>query len=954
MKVMIVPHWGTIKGQKASGIQTLIGAWFKHLPDVGIELVDQHATSFDLIGIHAGMSQNYGQDVPLVAHCHGLYWTGDYDAEHWEWKANRDVIDSIRKATTVTVPSAWVAETFKRDMHLSPEVVGHGIDWQDWQHDGINDGYVLWNKNRAADVCSPAGVGELAKRFPKQKFLTTFAPQNPTSNIKATGLVPHGEMKPMVQRAGVYLSTTKETFGIGILEAMASGVPVLSFAHGGILETVKHGVNGYLAKPGDYDDLAVGLDYCLKNRQTLGANGREMAKRFTWEKVAQQLRVIYDDTLLRYHATADVTVIIPCYNYADKLPRAVESVIAQTYPAKEIIIVDNNSSDNTQKVAAQLAEQYPVVRYINEPRQGVAHARNRGIVEATTKYIVPLDADDEIKPVFIDVCVKALEADRSLALAYTRLEWVKEDGTTGLSDWPGIYSYDGFWQRNQVPTCCMYRRDIAQRLGGYRQRYAPEGQGAEDAEFWLRMGAYGYGAKLATVEPLFRYYLGGRVSSNKNYNEPDWKAGKPWMQDKKHPFASLATSENRYSHPVRQYDEPVISVVIPCGPYHRQYLIDALDSLEAQTFRKWEAIVIFDGAVLPNDDTFSKPPMDILFAYPFDLLSAYPFMRWRYTRNIGAGAARNLGAKIARGKLLLFLDADDWLKSTALEKMYAAWSGSSSIVYSDYVGHAFIDDDKEIAKLQAAKRLLKWDERTKEAAIKHEAFDYDCEEALRQPRIYQNGQYYIWNIVSSLVPKLWHDEIGGFDESMKSWEDWDYWIRMARAGKCFVRVTEPLLNYRFYTGQRRELASADNESARQLRDYLIQYMTAKYAGGEAVAGCSGCGAKRVSSNPAQIPMAQMAAVFGPGQPQVSANDIVWVRLNDGNIGEHGIIGSATRQNYNPRKHGDVFKMFRVDALAKPHHFVIVPDPNAQAVSLDAPKEELPPPVEFAQWEKEPA
>lgn len=938
MKVMMVPHWDTIKGQKASGIQTLIGAWFKHLPAVGIELVDQHATSFDLIGIHAGMSQNYGVDVPLVAHLHGLYWTGDYEAEHWEWKANRDVIDSIHKATTVTVPSAWVAETFKRDMHLSPEVVGHGIDWQDWQHEGVNDGYVLWNKNRSADVCSPAGVGELAKRFPKQKFLTTFAPQNPTSNIKATGLVPHAEMKGMVQRAGVYLSTTKETFGIGILEAMASGVPVLGFGHGGILESVKHGVNGYLAAPGDYDDLAAGLDYCLKHRQILGANGREMVKRFTWEKVAQQLRGIYDDTLLRYHAPADVTVIIPCYNYADKLPRAVASVLAQTYHAKEIIIIDNNSSDNTKEVAAHLAEQYQTVRYVNEPRQGVAHARNRGIAEATTKYIVPLDADDEIKPGFIEVCVKALEADRSLALAYTRLEWVKEDGATGLSEWPGLYNYDGFLRKqNQVPTCCMYRRDVALRLGGYRQRYAPEGQGAEDAEFWLRMGAYGYGAKLATVDALFRYHLGGRVSGNRQYQEPDWLAGKPWIQDKKHPFSSLATSDNRYSHPVRQYDEPVISVVIPCGPNHQQYLVDALDSLEAQTFRKWEAIVICDG-----------------FSVPDAMHTAYPFARWLECTSRGAGSARNLGASNARGKLLLFLDADDWLKSTALEKMYAAWSGSSAITYSDYIGHAYIDDNKEIAKLQAGKRLLKWDEKTHEAAISYEAFDYDCELAIQQPYTYQDGKIYIWCNVSSLVPKIWHDEIGGFDESMKSWEDWDYWIRMARAGKCFVRVTEPLLNYRFYTGQRRELASADNESARQLRESLIQYMTVKYAGGKAVAGCSGCGAKRVSSNPAQIPVAQMSAMFGPGQQQVSANDIVWVRLNDGNIGEHGIIGSATRQNYNPRKHGDVFKMFRVDALAKPHHFVIVPDPNAQAVSLDAPKEELPPPVEFARWEKETA
>lgn len=944
MKVMMVPHWDTIRGHKASGIQTLVGKWFQHLPAFGVELVDQHATSFDLIGIHAGMSQNYGVDVPLVAHLHGLYFTGDYDAVHWEYKANRDVIDSIRKATAVTVPSAWVSEVLKRDMHLSPEIVGHGIDWQEWQHVGINDGYVLWNKNRVGDVCDPSGVGELAKRFPQQKFLTTFAPQNPTPNIKATGLLPHMEMKPLVQRAGVYLSTTKETFGIGILEAMASGAPVLGFRHGGILEMVEHGTNGYLATPGDYDDLAAGLAYCLKHRQTLGANGREMVKRFTWERVAEQLRGIYDETLRRYHAPADVTVIVPCYNYGDKLPRAIESIMAQTYPAKEVIVIDNNSKDDTKEVAAHLSERYPNVRYVNEAKQGVAHARNRGIAESATKYIVPLDADDEIKPLFLEVCVKALESDRSLALAYTRLEWVKDGGETGLSEWPGLYNYDGFLRKqNQVPTCCMYRRDVVQRLGGYRQRFAPDGQGAEDAELWLRMGAHGYGAKLATVDPLFRYHLGGRVSGNKHYQEPDWLAGKPWINDRIHPFASLATPDNRYSHRVYQYDEPLISVVIPCGPKHRHLLVDALDSLEAQAFRKWEAIVVCDG-----------------FSAPDELRTAHPFVHWVETVKRGAGASRNLGASKARGKLLLFLDADDWLKSTALEKMFAVWSAEQSVVYTDYIGHAYIEDPKEIAKLQASKRLLRYNDKTHEAVVVYEAFDYDCKLAVQQPYTYNDGRVYVWCNITSLVPKAWHDEIGGFDEKMKSWEDWDYWIRLARYGKCFVRLAEPLLNYRFYTGERRDLATGDNIDSRQLRESLIQYMTEKYEGVK-IMPCGGCGGKRVQSNPAQVVAPQMMSMFAPTgqQQQVTSGDIVWVQLNDGNIGDHLIIGSQTRQNYNPRRHGDVFKMLRVDAQAQPTKFIIVPDPNIKSVMLESPKADTPEPAliagaEFATWEKEPA
>lgn len=307
IRVMMVPNALNLASGE-SGIHTLVRAWTKHLPNVGIELVRPKTDSFDVLAVHAGMTTEYGHDVPLVSHLHGLYFTADYNADDWEYKTNKYVINTVRQATTTTVPSAWVAEVLQRDMHLRPEIVGHGIDWKDWQHKEKNEGYILWNKNRIGDVCSPQPLGELAKRFPKERFLTTFAPPNPTPNIKATGIVPHAEMRKMVQRANVYLATTKETWGIGIVEAMAAGIPVLGFRHGGILDTVIHGTNGYLATPGDYDDLSRGLDYCLEHRKTLGDNGREMARQFTWQRVAEQLAGIYQATIDKFNHGRPFTI----------------------------------------------------------------------------------------------------------------------------------------------------------------------------------------------------------------------------------------------------------------------------------------------------------------------------------------------------------------------------------------------------------------------------------------------------------------------------------------------------------------------------------------------------------------------------------------------------------------------------------------------------------------------
>ncbi len=111
------------------------------------------------------------------------------------------------------------------------------------------------------------------------------------------------------------------------------------------------------------------------------------------------------------------------------------------------------------------------------------------------------------------------------------------------------------------------------------------------------------------------------------------------------------------------------------------------------------------------------------------------------------------------------------------------------IIYTDYVGKAYIAKEDAV-KLK--ERLLSYDEHKGEAVIKHYSAEYDCDRATRQPDEV-NKDTYIWCLITSLIEKKWHDEIGGFDEGMESWEDWDYWIRMARSGKCFVRIPEDLV-----------------------------------------------------------------------------------------------------------------------------------------------------------------
>lgn len=90
-----------------------------------------------------------------------------------------------------------------------------------------------------------------------------------------------------------------------------------------------------------------------------------------------------------------ISVIIPTYNRADNLPAVLRSVVAQTLSPREyeVIVVDNASTDATCEAVARFTAEYPHIRYIYEPTQGVSHARNRGLQEANTPYVAFLDDD---------------------------------------------------------------------------------------------------------------------------------------------------------------------------------------------------------------------------------------------------------------------------------------------------------------------------------------------------------------------------------------------------------------------------------------------------------------------------------------------------------------------------------------------------------------------------------
>lgn len=918
MKVLMLPHI-TQFGQGEGGVRRVVEAYNKHMPEFGIEYVTPDTFSYDLTAVHAGVAR--GADV---AHNHGLYWTEDIPSlSDYEWSANTAVVNSLREARQITVPSQWVAESIRRDMRIDPHVIGHGVEWDEWQGTGDDGGYVLWNKHRDFDICKPDAVIRLARIFPSKWFMSTFAP-NPTPNLKTTGQVPFEQMKQMILGCSVYLSSIKETFGIGTLEAMAAGKPVLGWAEGGNLDLVTHGVNGYLAQPGNYEDLANGLEYCFAHQRTLGDNGRDMAKSYTWREVCEQVARVYE---IAYSVPPEtVDVVIPVYNKSEmELTRAITSCLEQTITPSKIIVVNDGSSDDGGVCATKgklngfihhpTKSQVLIIYLEHSTNKGVAQARNTGIQKADAQYICCLDADDWLEPDFLDSCLDDLMKDRTIGIAYTGLRWHNsETGESKVSDWPGAYQaskqFDYRKRQNQIPTACVFRRDAWERVGGYRSRYCPDGAGSEDAAFWSQILSIGYTAKQATTEPLLNYSLGGQVSSSTDYHEIDWLAWLPFSRDKRYPFACSVLPQH-YSHAVRQYDEPELSIVIPVGPGHLGDLRTALDSIEAQHFRNWEAIVI-------NDTGNQHQP---------ELYKAYPYVKWGLTDGKrGPGYARNMGAEMAKGKFLLFLDADDFFNPSepnALGEMLETFWETGNGIYSAHIGRAIVSS-AYAERMEAENRLAAWNDKLGQAYISNPGIDFDCQQAFLEPRAHPDGKFYIWNLIATLIPRQWHFDISGFDEEMATWEDWDYWLRMAKGGRCFTRIQKPFLIYNYISGTRRE-------EGLQKHKEVLQYLIEKHDRIK-IMGC-GCGSKKRA-----------------GEQVVLDGDFADAWYIHPNLGRHDVTVGDYRYGRHTGGRTNHFPVRVTDIESNPHLFEavveIVADPTPSPQEVAAPVAITPPPVEM--------
>lgn len=212
-----------------------------------------------------------------------------------------------------------------------------------------------------------------------------------------------------------------------------------------------------------------------------------------------------------------ISVIIPTYNYAHYLSECIESVLTQSVKPDEIIVVDDGSTDNTKEVCSK----FPV-KYIYQENKGLAGARNTGIREATSQYIMCLDSDDMLK---IDAVKEHLSIADEKSIAQCGLMYF---GSQVANIRPHKANLETLLHSNSVFCNSVYPKKAWE---GVEYDENPIMRlGLEDWLFWIELAIKGY--EIKTSDYISLLYRRHDNTMTFNTTHPNWNKIVDYMAEK--------------------------------------------------------------------------------------------------------------------------------------------------------------------------------------------------------------------------------------------------------------------------------------------------------------------------------------------------------------------------------------------------------------------------------------
>ncbi len=225
-----------------------------------------------------------------------------------------------------------------------------------------------------------------------------------------------------------------------------------------------------------------------------------------------------------------VSILIPAYNADHYIAETIESILVQTYPNFELLIIDDGSTDNTLAIIKSYAEKDPRIKVISQANSGIPNTLNKGIELSENEWICRMDADDLMMPNRIERQLAFIAENPDLAVASSYVYNIDENGKIigqFRSKFTNKAVVEEYVRTNQLigfhhPAVIM-KKSVIQALGGYRNfSYA------EDLDLWNRVAEQGY---LVLVQPefLLKYRIHSTATSVANVKQGTQQTN--WIQE---------------------------------------------------------------------------------------------------------------------------------------------------------------------------------------------------------------------------------------------------------------------------------------------------------------------------------------------------------------------------------------------------------------------------------------
>jgi glycosyltransferase involved in cell wall biosynthesis len=480
---------------------------------------------------------------------------------------------------------------------------------------------------------------------------------------------------------------------------------------------------------------------------------------------------MYKETLTEKSKKPLVSVIIITYNRKDKLPRAIRSVLEQSYRNLELIVV-NDAGEDVSGIVSEFNDNR--LRLINhESNRGLSAARNTGIKKAAGEYIAFLDDDDIYYPEHLDVAVKYLDAHDVIYTDAVRCNISKVNGVETETGRSVPYSID--YDRNKLlvaniapVNCFVFRKDLTAKAGMFNEELLV----LEDWDFWLRLSEFTDFMHIRKNTVQVNWVNDGSTMTSTRQEEfskaRNYIYGRYAKELEKIPNKEKIVAEFNAIWRNDFKKEPVVSII--ALTYNQvDYTRAFVESVLHNTSIPFELILI------DNNSSDSTPE------YLADLAASNKNIKVILNReNYGFPKGINQGIKASSGKYILIANNDILVTENWLNRMVEAAESSPEAGLIGPVSNSVsgVQLDKE-AKYSTIAGM----------------FDY-----ARKVSVQNKGKMFVFPRIAflcTLIKKEVIEKIGGLDERFTpgNFEDDDFCLRAQLAGYKTIVLQDVFIHH---------------------------------------------------------------------------------------------------------------------------------------------------------------